>query len=173
MRLWFAIVNAPPEADTWRVDASGPWGSTYRTGYFPISYPAFIDIGPTGRLSISANPAGVYQYPGAIPGGSAPYSNLQEGVEYNLDFRTGVLSTVEAPPAPPGAPPEEKIPILAMIIPWSPLFGPPLPKAFFPPWPMWMSRWTEIPGYPKIPSLAYGEGALGMPSNSKIPLVFE
>lgn len=76
---------------------------------------------------------------------------LKNNGRYVLDFHyeVGIITLTEETE-------EEEFPVwvegVAMLWPWSPLFGPPLPKGFFPPWPMWMSRWTEIPGYPKVPS---------------------
>lgn len=97
--------------------------------------------------------------------GASDWMTIKDGANYIIDFATSLVAKEEvSPPAPP-----VKYPILAMLIPWSPLFGPPLPKGFFPPWPMWMSRWTEIPGYPKIP-----EGTLSRSASSRlIPLVYE
>ena len=149
MRIWFWIVNAPSGADNWRVNASGSWGSASRTGFFPMTYHSFIDVGPSGTLSISANPSGQWGDPGAIPGGSAPYSNLQGHVEYDLDFWAGVLTPrTEAPEKEEEFPKATEHPLafaLAILTPWGPLSGPPLPR-IFPPWPWGMGTWKEFWG---------------------------
>lgn len=90
---------------------------------------------------------------GPYGGASTSLFPIKDKGGYILDFHGEVgIPTLLEEEAPP-----EDLPTWAkgvgMLIPWSPLFGPPLPKGFFPPWPMWMSRWTEIPGYPKVPDL--------------------
>ena len=149
MRIWFRVINAPPETANYWVDASGPWGSKSRSGYYPSKYFTYIDIGPSGTISCSANPSGKWSHPGIIPGGSAPYSNLQEKVEYDLDFNTGVLTPrTETPEEEEEFPKAAEHPLafaLAILTPWGPLSGPPLPR-IFPPWPWGMSTWKEFWG---------------------------
>ena len=96
---------------------------------------------------------------------SSGWLTVVEGATYIIDDAADTVIQSEGGPAPIEDTPTW-VKGAAMLWPWSPLFGPPLPKGFFPPWPMWMSRWTEIPGYPKVPE----EGELAKKSGSGLIL---
>lgn len=145
MKIYFYVVNGPADLKSFRVDASGPWGSNSRSGSYPQTpgYPDSFDIGESGTFSIYGWDAGWKR----IEGGSSSYSGLVPNGVYNIDFVTGeAIATYEAPPeeeAPPTAAEHPLAFLLAILTPWGPLSGPPLPRVF-PPWPWGMSTWKEF-----------------------------
>lgn len=111
----------------------------------PITF--YSPVSELGFLAGFLDAAGEHIYEPYAMAESAIYA-LKNNGKYMLDFHyeVGTITLIEE---------EEEFPAwtkgVAMFSPWLPPFGPPLPRGFFPPWPMWMDRWTEIPGYPKAP----------------------
>ena len=149
--------NFPQGAKDWWPDV---WYYVDSTATSRRQYPAKIPISQTATFTSvpesAAFAVGFFDAAGAAITGpylfsSTDFFTLRNGSKYVLDFRGEVgvpILTEETMTPPEELPSWEKI--LVALLPWSPLDGPPLPMGFFPPWPLSIGNWMNIPGYPKI-----------------------
>ncbi|GAI94207.1 unnamed protein product [marine sediment metagenome] len=140
--------NFPTRAYYWGPNAyhivNGEWvyftpvGIDLTTGLLVTEIAQYEGVPEVLGFMVFFRDAAGEQVIGPYGGASTSLFPIKDKGSYILDFHgeVGIPTLLEEEE-------EEVLPeFLKWLIPWSPLFGPPVPK-LLPPWPWWFSRWEE------------------------------